>query len=415
MKKISQIAIVSFFILSKTIFAQEFNCSTPTPINDNTSNNFTPQTILTNARIQVKIHIIRRTDGGGSGVASISDCITAFNIAHASFLPHNICLLLVGIDYLDNSDIYTLEYENPVNDLQTVTNFLSTPNAIDIYIAPDRNFNNNLGGVAISIPGKSLAIHGSLLLQNNGTTLIHETGHCLGLYHTFETLYCSELTDGSNCTTCGDMICDTPADPTLLPGDVENCLYISGQGYNPDVTNFMTYGDYECRNHFTTDQGLRMLEKISMNIELINCLAPSNIALSSINLPLLFLFNPIYSLSYYAENTISINNSTLSVQGDLNLLAGETIEITSEFYVHQGAEFSAQLGQVCPPDNILRVISANSTDDYYSIDHDTIGEYYNRKNNRITDVIIYPNPSTGIFTLQKPTDTKAIIVAIMCG
>ncbi|MBL0071623.1 MAG: hypothetical protein IPP34_07360 [Bacteroidetes bacterium] len=34
-------------------------------------------------------------------------------------------------------------------------------------------------------------------------------GHFFGLYHTFETQFGSELANGSNCATTGDLVCDT--------------------------------------------------------------------------------------------------------------------------------------------------------------------------------------------------------------
>ena len=81
----------------------------------------------------------------------------------------------------------------------------------------------------------------------------HEMGHYCGLLHTFEGNGV-ELVNGDNCTTAGDGICDTPADP-FVPGEemtdyVEGCRFISpktdanGEYYNPDLGNVMSY--YQC-------------------------------------------------------------------------------------------------------------------------------------------------------------------------
>jgi hypothetical protein len=96
-------------------------------------------------------------------------------------------------------------------------------------------------------------------------TLAHEIGHCLGLIHTHDYLTEPELVDGSNCTTGGDMLCDTPADPNLsLPGLMElPCSYVgtvtdaNGDLYQPLLNNVMSYS--RCLvDSFTPQQGALM-------------------------------------------------------------------------------------------------------------------------------------------------------------
>lgn len=91
----------------------------------------------------------------------------------------------------------------------------------------------------------------------------------------------TELVDGSNCQTAGDMICDTPADPFGLPIVDENAqrqivpidsleTYLHGcefiwlgvdqniEFYNPITTNMMS--PYPCKCAFTREQFLKMLD-----------------------------------------------------------------------------------------------------------------------------------------------------------
>ena len=106
-------------------------------------------------------------------------------------------------------------------------------------------------GLANGIPSTALIVHGSYY---DTSTLPHEMGHCLGLYHTHhgtvnegggDTNQCAELVDGSNGTTCGDYIMDTPADPNRWANN--SCLYIGtgvdahGNHYSPDASNIMSY------------------------------------------------------------------------------------------------------------------------------------------------------------------------------
>ena len=98
---------------------------------------------------------------------------------------------------------------------------------------------------------------------NLGDTIVHETGHWLGLLHTFE----------GGCDAPGDGVADTAPEaqpsfacdktrdtcPTPLPPD-----YIPGISPLPEpvldpVTNFMDYSYDSCMNHFTPGQRTRMM------------------------------------------------------------------------------------------------------------------------------------------------------------
>jgi len=129
-----------------------------------------------------------------------------------------------------------------------------TPNVINVYYVEEiKNFpdGGNPSGFAF-MPGGADVI---VLTKGSGpTTAIHEMGHFLGLFHTFETG--NELVDGSNCETAGDMICDTPAD---IDGNTTNCQYndqqkdANGDYYTPYLSNYMSYyGSCTCR--FTNGQ-----------------------------------------------------------------------------------------------------------------------------------------------------------------
>ncbi len=74
-------------------------------------------------------------------------------------------------------------------------------------------------------------------------------GHFLGLYHPHEDALGDgkEYVNGSNCSSAGDFLCDTPADPNLLYYTDDNCQYVGtltdplGDAYQPDVENIMSY------------------------------------------------------------------------------------------------------------------------------------------------------------------------------
>ncbi len=213
--------------------------------------------------IDVRVHVIRRSNGSGNVSRSMIDQqIAVLNAAFsgqtstaAADTPFRFSIR--SIDRTSNSDWYNWSLND--DDDRRAKNALHRGGADDLnlYIT---GLQDGLLGYA-TFPGGELSRDGVVVLNkslpggsaapyNEGDTATHEVGHWLGLFHTFQ----------NGCSKPGDRVGDTPyqrAGDNVVECDTAADTCTGKAGLDP-VQNFMNYSDDACMNQFTVGQSARM-------------------------------------------------------------------------------------------------------------------------------------------------------------
>lgn len=206
--------------------------------------------------LPVKLHLTK--NGSQTNYYLDSQFMYEFSRLNKAFLPLGFQFYLADtINYIDDSRIDYINTSSSSSYLLVVDEH-NVDNAINLYYVND----SNIGGRS-NFPSGDRADNWMYVKNGNfekGETLIHEMGHYFNLYHTFETYFAAELVDGSNCTTAGDFVCDTPADSRPTSYDKLSCVYTgtatdaNSDTYSPSMTNHMSYYNGGCVKDFTLDQ-----------------------------------------------------------------------------------------------------------------------------------------------------------------
>lgn len=156
-------------------------------------------------------------------------------------------------------DLYQFANLASLSDFKELKKRFNSKFRINLYIVNNISFSDlgytsfkslkNINDAAIVITKNGLKYH----------VISHFMGTGLGLLTTNETIYGKEFADGSNCSTAGDKICDTPADPNLdfTPLHNNGCQLVNnikdpnGNYYTPDISNYMShYWGCQCKFSF---------------------------------------------------------------------------------------------------------------------------------------------------------------------
>ncbi len=219
----------------------------------------------------------------------------------------------------------------------------SMGNGIAGYATFPNNHGNSIDGIV-----NEASFFGSSV--DNSKVHIHEAGHYLGLYHTF-----NEGCINNNCALDGDHVCDTPpdnsSDPVACSLSANTChtdsddaslqnpfraISLGGQGEQPDLfVNYMDYGYQLCQHLFTQGQSDRMNAMLDDPRESLNestgCENSCGVYASGTNVP---NYNPPYTL--YVNSSILLEGySQATVPHHFEWLVNGQVQGTDSLFTFQ--------------------------------------------------------------------------------
>lgn len=225
-----------------------------------------PGQLVATYYIPMTFHVVRSSaHTGGLSATRLAAGLTQVN---SEFAEMQFCFYQQGPTLYIDDDRYYIAVDN-VAEADALRRIEPVADTVNVYFVPNFVPYAGLSSFTFSDP-QGIVIDNDYVGLAGTTTFPHEVGHLFDLYHTHETALgreCVKRTGtGVNCTTAGDLLCDTPADPGLGTANVNtSCVYTgttngpcTGDGrYAPNPRNLMSYSRSSCRNDFSSGQVAR--------------------------------------------------------------------------------------------------------------------------------------------------------------
>ncbi len=183
-------------------------------------------------------------------------------LANGYFKNAGIHFFIDTIEYINDYNYSFITYNNLKKELLTK---YAVSNMINLFLADSIKLGDDYTYGFTYFPDVAdsnfIYLNKSYARGNYLTTML---GHYMGLLSTHETAGGRELASENNCSSAGDFICDTYADPDLFNEVIDSCRYIgtmrddNGRYYVPSVANIMSNSPDECKCILTPRQYRRI-------------------------------------------------------------------------------------------------------------------------------------------------------------
>lgn len=218
---------------------------------------------LTGGTIYVYFHVINQGTGIANGDIPKSMIEQQIIVLNQAYHSTGWYFVLGAIDRTTNADWYKLAYKSTAETQMKTALRRGTAAALNIYTCEPTYGITGWSTYPIDYWTTSTVMDGVVLRHstlpggtsapfNLGDTAVHEIGHWMGLFHTFED-GC-----GKNDTSSGDRIADTPSEKNSSNGCPVGRDSCGNQPGLDPIRNYMDFTDDSCMDSFTSGQDARM-------------------------------------------------------------------------------------------------------------------------------------------------------------